>query len=137
MQQQVLVSKIKEQEAMVQHANGSSVWCSQETIHHGTDPSSRVQEPTKAGTKGDKSKSDHKRDGEKRKTSTEKIKGSSDGSSGLGGGDQMPQASSQGVEAALSLLIAKVERLIGEMNELKQQKARSVHAQSFSEIQIA
>ena len=64
-------------------------------------------------------------------------KGSSDvqepnmaGSSGLGGGDQMPQASSQGVEAALSFLIAKVESLTGEM----QQKASSVHAQFRRQI---
>ena len=49
---------------------------------------------TKAGTKGDKSKPDHKRDGEKRESSH--PKGSSDvqepkmaGSSGFRGGDQL------------------------------------------------
>ena len=42
----------------------------------------------------------------------------------------MPQASSQGIEAALSFIIAKVESLTGEMNGLKQQKARKVQAQS-------
>ena len=98
-------------------------------------PAHVAQEPTKAGSKGQKSK---------RKSPTAKqSKGSSDvqeprmaGSSGLGGGDQMPQASSQGsqgIEAALSFLIAKVENLTGDMNDLKQQKARSFHAQSSSD----
>ena len=79
------------------------------------------------------------------KSSTAKQpKGSSDvqepkmpGSSGLGGGDQMPQASSQGVEAALSFLIAKVESLTVEMNDLKQQKVRSVQAVFRRQIKIA
>ena len=79
--------------------------------------------------------------GEKHKSSTEKHpKGSSDvqepklaGSSGLGGGDEMPQAPSQGIEAALSFLIAKIENLTGEMNDLKPQRTRSAHAQRYGD----
>ena len=72
MQQQahMLVSKIKEQEVMIQNMQAGQYGAPQQTIQRGTDPSScaqeppmagacdpsLVQEPTKAGSKGEKSK---------------------------------------------------------------------------------
>ena len=52
MQQQahMLVSKIKEQEVMIQNMQSSVQHCApQQIIHHDTDPISRTQEPPVAG----------------------------------------------------------------------------------------